>query len=89
MKTLKEIKALAHSLLESHLDKSAQGLMKPSGYMTEWEMSNFLVGLEDIGEAIFDFKDESDHEEMTNLEAAAFIAEARQEIENGEGAADE
>jgi hypothetical protein len=25
-------------------------------------------------------------EEMTNLEAAAFIAEAREEIENGEGA---
>jgi len=58
MKTLENIKARAHSLLEAHLDRSAQGLMKPSGYMTEWEMSNFLVGLEDIGEAIFDFKDE-------------------------------
>jgi hypothetical protein len=28
-------------------------------------------------------------EEMTNLEAAAFIAEAREEIENGKEAADE
>jgi len=59
MKTMKDIKALAHSLLESHLDKSSRGLMKPSGLRNEREVNRFLVGLGDIGEDILNYEDVS------------------------------
>jgi len=51
--------------------------------MNDWEISNFLVGFEDIGDAVLSLKEDEFalDEEMTNLEAAAFIAEAREEIE--------
>jgi hypothetical protein len=82
MITIERIKERAHSLLESHIDKS-RCLLKPAAHMNDWEISNFLVGFEDIGDAVLSLKEDEFalDEEMTNLEAAAFIAEAREEIE--------
>ena len=93
MKTLKDIKARAHSLLEAHLDKHSQCLMKPPGFMTEWEMSQFLIGLEEVGEDIFDFKDESDHEDSsppaTKEDMLTMIHEIKEMLSEENGGSDE
>tara|TARA_R100001463_G_scaffold10301_13_gene30257 strand:+ start:487 stop:750 length:264 start_codon:yes stop_codon:yes gene_type:complete len=83
MKPIIEIKSEAHRLLEARLNEASY-LSKPARFITEWERSKLLIDIESMAEDILDHRDRMDDEDgMSNLEAAAFIREAREEIEKG------